>query len=584
MATPAISGAAALIQQYIRDRYGKNPSGFLMKSLLMAFADPLEPAGDHDAASWPIVAPNLETGFGQLNLANLPDGDAFKLLILDTVTISDEKHLVSTVTVTGSRSRDLRVTISFFDVLDSLELAKGLMLELHLIVISPSGKLFRGNQFPSDDDEHFCTTSRVLILKDELEVGAYKIHVIARLGSDVSQIDSIEFGAAVVGGIVEGALSFTETTECAGSCGSGGTYVAGICQCPTGLAVGENCQKAIVAVPPGTKLTLAIPAVGNAYIAFHRGSPPGDVSVLVRSESAKFSLVHVLVSDGNPLAMPRDYSRILWEEDNWTESFPAASIDFPSSVIGVLLRSHSPINTTFTVQSQCNGQCQSWRVTLGEAPTAIPSTETAVVLSGSGTIQPASGNKMELRELGLRLNAVVKASGLIVKSVLTLSGNSLLSAADGDKIVLHDNLIINLTFGGGLPRVDLGLIGENYPVVPAAVNVHITANDVDVNTFAADVIVGRTLTNCAEWARLTIFDDPGSFEAVCSEGAAGGRSVRASGGGLSVRGKPRPHDGLPDWAIALIIVGAVIVIAAVVVLICFLCRRGSSSAPDFVRA
>jgi hypothetical protein len=71
MATPVVSGAAAIIRQYLRDELNKpNPSAALLKAILIASADRL-PATPGAISPEEIGHPDFEQGFGRINLSNV---------------------------------------------------------------------------------------------------------------------------------------------------------------------------------------------------------------------------------------------------------------------------------------------------------------------------------------------------------------------------------------------------------------------------------------------------------------------------------------------------------------------------------
>lgn len=59
-----------------------------------------------------------------------------------------------------------------------------LLVDMHLYVVSPAGRLFFGNNHEDNDTEHFRTNERVIIRKNEIAFGNYTIHAVSRFRMD----------------------------------------------------------------------------------------------------------------------------------------------------------------------------------------------------------------------------------------------------------------------------------------------------------------------------------------------------------------------------------------------------------------
>jgi subtilisin family serine protease len=293
MACPNVAGAAALVVEYLQKYHGIKPSSSFLKAILILSADPIDPTLGYGGYN-----PNLEFGFGQVNLANLPLDSSFQLLVGDEIQTDHESHLVATVTVSENPTHPLRVVVSYLDIPLDMEVPFPLVLELHLSVVSPNGIIYWGNQYMGGDDEHFTTTQHVFIPADELGPGDYQVHIISHL---LEEGDSWNFSVAVSGDVVHRELDFKVVSHCVGSCGQGTCTARGLCECPPGEFVGDHCQYQVTRVVAGddTK-TLLIPPHGNAYVAFER-----FMTIFVDMNEGLW--VHLFLTDGDPLAMPRDY-------------------------------------------------------------------------------------------------------------------------------------------------------------------------------------------------------------------------------------------------------------------------------------
>jgi subtilase family serine protease len=132
MATPLTAGALALLRQYLRTRRNvPNPSAALLKALLIAGVTRLP----QTAPAGAVLDPHQ--GFGRVNL----DGSTKKtLLTLDGPKIyTGQKHSVSLTL--PSKGKTLRIAMCYTDFPGDT-----LVNNLNLIVTSPSGQRYTGNQ------------------------------------------------------------------------------------------------------------------------------------------------------------------------------------------------------------------------------------------------------------------------------------------------------------------------------------------------------------------------------------------------------------------------------------------------------
>jgi serine protease AprX len=132
MATPLVSGAMALIREFLRKKQGiANPSAALMKAVLIAGAQRL-----------PNTAPNgtildNDQGFGRVNL----DRSLKKpLCTVEGTPLQTGEKSTTTVTV-PSGGGNLRIAMAYTDFPGDT-----LINNLNLIVTAPSGTRYTGNQ------------------------------------------------------------------------------------------------------------------------------------------------------------------------------------------------------------------------------------------------------------------------------------------------------------------------------------------------------------------------------------------------------------------------------------------------------
>ncbi len=157
MATPVVSGAAALTRQLLREGYGISaPRADLIKAVLLNGADDL---------GQPNI-PNAAEGWGQLNLSNSlkpMSGDTNLTLLFDYERQLFPGHsFVYTFDVSGGSGLD--ATLAWNDreaSSNSNQSASTLVNDLDLIITSPDGTTYLGNNFVSGFSEQGGSPDRL---------------------------------------------------------------------------------------------------------------------------------------------------------------------------------------------------------------------------------------------------------------------------------------------------------------------------------------------------------------------------------------------------------------------------------------
>lgn len=275
MATPACAGAAAIVYQYFQDgRYRKKPmkiSSALARSFIITCSDPIS-----------SVYPNAEEGFGSVNLGkfigNGDDVDNKRLLVGEhlKITIDDSNHLMTTFSVNGNdKALDLRVTLSYVDAVLSPDSMAALAVDLDLVVVSPSGAVYRGNQRADNTEEHYSTNERVIIPSNEIERGNYEVHVFSSYPTDLQNLaDIVDFAITIFGPLNNDQngdfVEFKKATKCipladdfSGECNKLTTYN----DCSF-LFYGRSCQiEAFEFYPDIPREIIKVPPYGLTYVA-----------------------------------------------------------------------------------------------------------------------------------------------------------------------------------------------------------------------------------------------------------------------------------------------------------------------------
>lgn len=137
MSSPAVAGGAAVVIDYYQQKYEHTPSPALVKAILLNGAEPLP------GLSWP----DDNQGWGRMNLPNsLLETEQRKFLYydqLDPLKTNEEVTYVFNV----AAEANLKIHLVWTDKEGSPTAAKALVNNLDLVVESPLGDTYLGNQF-----------------------------------------------------------------------------------------------------------------------------------------------------------------------------------------------------------------------------------------------------------------------------------------------------------------------------------------------------------------------------------------------------------------------------------------------------
>lgn len=187
MASPIAAGSAGLIRQYFTDGWypsgspsayhaGFNPSAALLKAMMINSVET-------DFPSIEDRVPSNRVGWGRPKLDNVLyfPGDSRKLAIVDfDEGLETGYQFLGRVDVSGS-SEPIRITLNWTDYPGQLYAFPALVNDLNLEVISPSGKVYRGNNFSNNvsvEGGDFDTKNPVEnVFVDSSETGEWEIRV-----------------------------------------------------------------------------------------------------------------------------------------------------------------------------------------------------------------------------------------------------------------------------------------------------------------------------------------------------------------------------------------------------------------------
>jgi len=160
MATPIAAGGVAQIRQYLQENGTTNPSGALMKALLIAGAEDL---GDSV----------YRMGFGRVDLPNSIDAT-----FVDQQTGMKTNDTLTYEVEVDSDNDPFNVTLVWTDYPASLYASRTLVNDLDLVVTSPSGEQFNGNDFSGDSDDERDNLNNVeQVFLSKPEKGTYTVTV-----------------------------------------------------------------------------------------------------------------------------------------------------------------------------------------------------------------------------------------------------------------------------------------------------------------------------------------------------------------------------------------------------------------------
>ena len=317
MATPAASGGLILLHQYFKNKLGIDSSSFAtsnygvtLKALAIATArkqfstvsssnsvllsdNDNDHYNDHhndhqEPTNKSLIhqqinkqkklqegsvsqIPDDTYGYGVLNIGDaIPEISGTKTVLIDKIPLN-KGHYSFTLTTTD-KSHDLRIVVSWPDYAGSSSSSSvSLVQDIDLVVEDPNNNLhFIFGNF----EDHYSSTERVVIEKDDIEIGTYTVHLyvsvynnqylspisIAIIGPVQLNSESMESTAADI----RTQLSTIKTT-CPNKCSqNGGTCQEGLCKCGDDKS-GRVCQLTRTNVEPDQKLTINLKSHETAY-------------------------------------------------------------------------------------------------------------------------------------------------------------------------------------------------------------------------------------------------------------------------------------------------------------------------------
>lgn len=177
MSTPIVSGAMALIRQYLVKRLGtEQVSSALMKAAVANTADDLFPGQFGQRAQGqeqPTRRPNNHEGWGRVNLASALDTGTRLFDERTGLATGQEKSFDLSLARRTQAGKALRITLAYTDAPGTAAAAKALVNDLDLVVVDPQGRTL----FPNGKNAKDSTNNMEQIDVLQPVAGTYKITV-----------------------------------------------------------------------------------------------------------------------------------------------------------------------------------------------------------------------------------------------------------------------------------------------------------------------------------------------------------------------------------------------------------------------
>lgn len=259
MSTPVAAGVLLIVRQFFVEgwypscnkpdenlSYDAIPLGLLIKNdgkLNVAFVPSSSLLRAFAVNSAKKIGSLIETGFGAMNPYEAFGFTGVGLRVINHFFINSGEHYFFNLFVKNSKST-LSVTLSYLDPPLPVSSSMPLFADLDLVVISPSGKVYKGNGFENNlDEDQFATTEKVIINK--AEKGNYTVHIIS---SRFPMPQKIPYSIVISGNFDQKDFHSNpafivpqKTNKCYSKC-KYGNCVNGICIC-NAKYYGHSCNK-----------------------------------------------------------------------------------------------------------------------------------------------------------------------------------------------------------------------------------------------------------------------------------------------------------------------------------------------------
>jgi hypothetical protein len=150
-------------------------------------------------------------------------------------------------------------------------------------------------------------------------------------------------------------------------------------------------------------------------------------------------------------------------------------------------------------------------IVLEEGSKSLPSMDWEIKLSGKGTIRPEEGNEeLMIKGISLESGSDIEAVDLVVED-LSLDGSAKIRAASGSRLLAKKSLTFTVQGNDKFPQIDLGHVED---AVPSEIRIQFDGSDfddVDLEEFRHDLILGTDWAYCSNWKDIVRFDDNSEY-------------------------------------------------------------------------
>lgn len=208
--TPVVSGAAALIREYFQTGWW-NPGNFSLNSYTLRAL--LINSCRHPRGK---KKPDSVFGHGVVDISTvLPFDNSFGVQITDQLNspeIREGEYKVAQLEVKSNKV-DLQVTMSYLDLMTDQDSMIPLVVDLDLVLVSKTGRRFLGDHLQNKDTQHFSTNEKVIINKNEIEIGTYLVYVVTGTCWADIKTTGQRFGVVATGDIENKIMIFRSPNE-----------------------------------------------------------------------------------------------------------------------------------------------------------------------------------------------------------------------------------------------------------------------------------------------------------------------------------------------------------------------------------
>lgn len=284
MATPAVSGALALIYQYLNDaRHNLTVTKTMniTSALLRAFA--ISAAGG---------TANCESGYGLVNLSRvLIFEDDHKGLRYCSSKINPDQHL--SYYITTVREGELSITLTWIDLPFDADVTIPLFTYIDLVLVAPDGSVF-------ETKEQYATSRKLVI--PNAKPGQYEIRIASNALS--AEFGGVDYSIVVLGAfdhlnltVNQGELIAEKSRLCTSKCTSQCNEDQAICICDKSHT-GTFCDIEVRDVPMDSEISTILSHQVTSYLRL-------NIEEIVKKDASKKNLFFRVKADFNQTGLLR---------------------------------------------------------------------------------------------------------------------------------------------------------------------------------------------------------------------------------------------------------------------------------------